>query len=793
MEAIRRRRGSRVGKSEILRLLFDPDAAYGHLGGTSSRMAASEVQAAPAPAPSVPTGKWPARPVGLEFQMMGSPNGLTSLAAYYHDLRLTRGYTQFADGNWIVASPKGDPIARIGETTPLMVTYDQDGDLQGAVVSTGGDVIAYLTFGGDGGVGFAMNVTIAGAEGDAVRGFMARLRERMSAPNDPPDEQVRVAFAFESADNQFLRHLDAPKWADIRGNYPEKVRGTLDTYMDEAWRPSAGGKILLLQGSPGTGKAQPLGARILTPSGWTTIGELQVGDAVVGSDGAAHTVTGVFPQGIKPVYRVTFTDGAATETCDEHLWLTRRSRRAPWEILPLRTIKEHQLRGGIRNKRYEIQLVAPVELPAKPVPLDPYLLGVLLGDGGMTGGAVVLSTADDEIRRSVAQLTGPYGLELRRQGRYEWGIRGPQGPGQNHVITALRQLGLFGLSSHEKFIPDDYKWNDVATRLAVLQGLMDTDGTISRPRKFARDRRTLGGIPSYTTSSERLADDVVFLIRSLGGTVTKSRQVKKYTYKGVQKTGRPSYRLHICWPQGLTPPFRLERKRARYGPRAPRGIPDRKFRSIEHVGERETRCIAVDAPDRQYVTDDFILTHNTYSLRALLQQWRTWCDAAYITDPEVFFNKSPYLMGILLGGEDDRHQYVPPGAPVPEPRWKLVILEDAGELMARDAKMRTGQALSRLLNVTDGLIGQGLRVILLITTNEELGDLHDAVSRPGRAAAVVRFDRFSPDEARAWLAEHGMTDAPAISEPKTLAELYAILDGRRPTNIEKRAVGFTAR
>ncbi len=156
-------------------------------------------------------------------------------------------------------------------------------------------------------------------------------------------------------------------------------------------------------------------------------------------------------------------------------------------------------------------------------------------------------------------------------------------------------------------------------------------------------------------------------------------------------------------------------------------------------------------------------TGKTYALRALGWEWRSWCDLHYITDPETFFGSSPaYMLDVLLAEDGDEDEGTD--------RWRLLILEDTGELLAADAKERTGQGLSRLLNVVDGLIGQGLRVLVLVTTNEPLRRLHPAVSRPGRCAMQVEFVPFTADEARDWLDRNGRPDAGSAG---TLASLYA--------------------
>ena len=184
-------------------------------------------------------------------------------------------------------------------------------------------------------------------------------------------------------------------------------------------------------------------------------------------------------------------------------------------------------------------------------------------------------------------------------------------------------------------------------------------------------------------------------------------------------------------------------------------------------------------------------TGKTFALRALAWEWRSWCDVHYIVDPDSFFGQhADYLMHVLLQSEWESHftaygvgaaQAQPVsgagdadgGDPKPN-SWRLLVLEDTGELLQPDAKAIIGQGLSRFLNVADGLIGQGLRVLVLVTTNEEIKKLHPAVARPGRSAANVRFDALSADEATGWLAGRGITEATPAA---TIAELYARVEG----------------
>jgi chloramphenicol 3-O-phosphotransferase len=152
-------------------------------------------------------------------------------------------------------------------------------------------------------------------------------------------------------------------------------------------------------------------------------------------------------------------------------------------------------------------------------------------------------------------------------------------------------------------------------------------------------------------------------------------------------------------------------------------------------------------------------TGKSHALRALARAWAPWCSAHFIVDPEELLGRGgSYLLDLLSSDAEDEH------------RWRLVILEDTGEMIAADARSVTGQALSRLLNVADGLIGQGTNTLLLITTNEPVGRLHPAARRPGRCLADIEFVPFSLVEARAWLTAHGSSRD--IDSPTTLAELF---------------------
>jgi phosphate starvation-inducible protein PhoH and related proteins len=362
------------------------------------------------------------------------------------------------------------------------------------------------------------------------------------------------------------------------------------------------------------GRAQPVFSKILTPTGFRLIGDLAVGDLVIGSDGRPTEVLGVYPQGRKPVYRVQTQDGASTLACGEHLWAVATAsdkRRGK----PLRIVQTRDMVGHLRSAhqhRYELPLLSePVEFERFHILMDPYALGLLLGDGCVTTSTTPSFTTADPSLVAALQSSLP-DTDVHRKGEMDYVLRrrGGRRGGQrivNPVTDLLRKLQLAGRRSNDKFVPTEYLCNVPEVRLGMMQGLLDTDG--GPVTQLGRTCRI-----QYTTTSPRLREDMVFLVRSFGG-VAYWRTRRAEGRRPGRAGGRDihnradAYVIDIRLPAGIAP-FRLARKRDLYNAHGG-GRPMRFIDSVESAGEAETVCIKVAAADSLYITNDFMVTHNT--------------------------------------------------------------------------------------------------------------------------------------------------------------------------------------
>lgn len=420
---------------------------------------------------------------------------------------------------------------------------------------------------------------------------------------------------------------------------------------------------------------QPLDAKILTPNGWITMGQLKVGDYVIARNGKPTKVVGVYPKGKKLVYKIITTENTSTECCEDHLWLTKTFED-----------KKRQRKGNVKSTKQIIDTLydkngkinhyiprnEPVHFPKNELPVSPYVLGAILGDGSISS-SISISNTDQELISKVENEVNKIGCYLKTPSQsntiqyaistknikcnkparrillknthtnekieyysigtavealkltkheitqrcnknkivdgYEYRFLSSPNRWQNPIKDILHKLGLEGKKSYDKFIPDLYKYSCIDDRIELLRGLMDTDGTI-------KDRD--GGCCSFTTISQQLADDMIELVQSLGGRATyriRNRINKERKQILIDPNGKErlivskhiSYDLNISLPKEINP-FYISRKANRFNPRYMHYVG---IKSIEPVCEKEVQCILVNDSEHLYITDQYIVTHNT--------------------------------------------------------------------------------------------------------------------------------------------------------------------------------------
>ncbi len=384
------------------------------------------------------------------------------------------------------------------------------------------------------------------------------------------------------------------------------------------WMPQEGPQVeaytcpadeIFFGGNKGGGKAQSYQALTLTPFGFKQFGDLKIESQICNPAGGVANVIAIFEQGIKKLYRFTFDDGASTLSTLEHLWLyrltgnTSKVRRYLHDNSPCNwriATTEMLLRGMDRGKRIRMPLTAPVTFTVarrRKMGIDPYVLGLLLGDGSISGSRISYSTGDSELIYPI--LSAGFNLQTSKSDDvFTFGL-----PRDTDLYQKIVKSKLYGKYSFDKYIPDEYKMGSIDTRWKILQGLCDTDGHA--------DKR---GHIQFVLVSQQLAKDVQFIVRSLGGKATMTDKIGSYKDKfGKKHECRVAYMLYIQMID-KSKCFQLERKKKRCENKEWNGgIGEltRKLIKVEEAGKGNTRCIKVDHPNGLYLADDFIVTHNS--------------------------------------------------------------------------------------------------------------------------------------------------------------------------------------
>lgn len=373
--------------------------------------------------------------------------------------------------------------------------------------------------------------------------------------------------------------------------------------------------------SPGTGKLEPISRKVPSPTkqGWTYMGDLKAGDYVFGSDGKPIRVTGVFPQGEQDIYKIIFNDGRYALCGLDHLWTVT----IPWSSKPrtLTTreiledykyfvphIERDNMRTGSNREpwhyKYRVQLLSsPVEYEESPLPIHPYVLGAFIGNGCCTLHPLSLSSGNDFVPNKVAELCGFTTKKRKDCYTYEFYKDGKK----IHTKDFFKDIPeMIGSYSRDKIIPSNYMYNSVQVRMELLRGLMDTDGSIDSDNWVRYNVR-------YSSCSKKLLEQIQELIWGLGfsANISQDSRTEKYVngYHGM---------LDIRVPQKFKQEL-FTHPRKLYIAQKAASIPDRQqpfkyliIKDIKLVKREESQCISVDAPDQLYLTEQFIVTHNTF-------------------------------------------------------------------------------------------------------------------------------------------------------------------------------------
>jgi len=425
---------------------------------------------------------------------------------------------------------------------------------------------------------------------------------------------------------------------NLEAFYSKKLSPKEEALLDMLDGDFAGEKVIVY--------AQPLDAKISTPLGWKKMRHIAVGDLVSDPDGGTAFVEDIYPQGKKAIYRITTESGASTECSEDHLWTVqtytdRYKHTGRWRTYPLKKIFQKPLlrtnKDGSKQYRYFLPISSPVEFISQRLPLPPYTLGVLLGDGDITRSATFCSADAGIVQRirkeasssiEVVKYAGiNYGLSTKLT--HQKDAHGHNLPGANAYVNTLKKLALLGSECYDKFIPEAYLRSSVPERYALLRGLMDTDGTIGDNNQ-----------PHFSSTSKKLAEGVAELVRSLGGIASVLGPYPSfYTRNGVKLEGALHWQVNI---RTLKNPFYLKRKAKKWG-FVEVGNP---IKSIEFVGHKECQCIRVSSKRSLYLTDDYIPSHNT--------KYRSWINRLERITKDKHFTDRKFLR--ITGAESEKRR-----------------------------------------------------------------------------------------------------------------------------------------
>lgn len=436
------------------------------------------------------------------------------------------------------------------------------------------------------------------------------------------------------------------------------------------------GKFYLRSAPSGHGKAIPNDTLIPTPIGWRKVGDIEVGDSLFGQDGKATRVKAIYPQPEeKEIWEITFSDGRVAKCCADHLWEYSYKSHRKWETR-VESIKEIynrtlSLKGGLKDDkgwRYRIKLNEPVQYCPKPFSIHPYIMGAILGDGSLryqsSNKALTFSSNNEELPNKIAKLLGDNWI-AKKNSDFNFNYTFKQKDNMKHNLWVEELFkdypGLWQAKSEDKYIPQDYLYGSIKQRYQLLQGLLDTDGSIDKNK----------GRVTFFTISEKLKDNIVELCRSLGfitGVILDRREEKYCTGVG--------YIVTIQCPKEVKKDiFTLSYKKniaieyANNGKRSEH----KDFLAIIDIKQTTIKtkmtCFTVANNSHLFLMNDYIVTHNTrtmvadaayMSCGAMWEEGRGWTvmgakqPTLYITTEQRLDEVQTMLLAFIAGVDEDK-------------------------------------------------------------------------------------------------------------------------------------------
>ena len=521
---------------------------------------------------------------------------------------------------------------------------------------------------------------------------------------------------------------------------------------------------ILLYGPPGP---QPVDTIIPTPSGNIKLDDLRPGDKVYSITGDTSRIEEIYEYDDLDVYKITFSDGRVSYCGKDHEWPTITSRgniqrRRVCEMI------DKGLIGSNGRSRFSIPLGPQVLMDNKHVPIDPYVLGVFIGNGNLTQLNLTLSASDESIPKKIAKICH-FDVKKRSDDPfdYNWIFYDKTFGKPIKTNSFFKEIPfLINSKSYDRYIPNDYIFNSYQNRLRIIQGLMDTDGSISES-KAEKDRKEFTYGVSYSSTSKQLIENMSYILRSLGYRISINidSRIEKYTTEycaniRIQINDSEKYKL-----------FRFSNNKVNRSLKARFRKYDRKFNAMPTIQiiniEKcnyisRMKCLHIDDPSHIYLTNDFIPTCNSGKdslVKVIASEWNR--NIYYITGgkggkyiPNALTDTAQLINPLLLISDIDKYPFLTNEA--------TINLADKDDY--KEEQLQYKQLFGNMINALDGIISGEDKLIIMTTNHPEV--FSETFLRNGRVDLSMHIDYMTPETFRKYVYDFYGTELPENIELK---------------------------